>query len=434
VPLPNILYIHSHDTGRYIQPYGHAVPTPNLQGLAEEGVLFRRAFCAAPTCSPSRAALLTGTSPHSCGMLGLAHRGFRLNDYRQHLVHTLRKAGYASVLCGIQHVAKEASAIGYDEIISQERDSRTAADVASAAANWLDGHPRQPFCLSVGFTETHRAFAAPGALEDPRYALPPAPLPDTPETRGDMAAFKASARNLDFGIGIVLNALKVHKLAETTLVVCTTDHGIAFPGMKCNLTDHGLGVMLIIRGPGFDGGKVVDGMVSQIDLYPTLCEYLHMQRPAWLEGRSFLPLVRGRAEEINEDIFGEVTFHAAYEPQRAVRTQRWKYIRHFDELHRPVLPNCDDGPSKTVWLDNGWKSRPVASEQLYDLVFDPNETNNLAADSAMKPVLDEMRARLDRWMARTKDPLLHGPVRPPSGAVINNPDDLSPGDETRVYP
>ena len=104
MPRPNILYIHSHDTGRYISPYGHAVPTPNLQNLAEAGVLFRRAYCAAPTCSPSRAALLTGQSPHSAGMLGLANRGFQLGDFRQHIIHTLKGAGYTSALAGIQHV------------------------------------------------------------------------------------------------------------------------------------------------------------------------------------------------------------------------------------------------------------------------------------------------------------------------------------------
>src|SRR3954454_1580030 len=79
---PNILYIHSHDTGRYLPPYGHAAPTPNLKKLAAEGVLFRRAFSAAPTCSPSRSALLTGQFPHQNGMIGLAHRGFAMNDYK----------------------------------------------------------------------------------------------------------------------------------------------------------------------------------------------------------------------------------------------------------------------------------------------------------------------------------------------------------------
>src|SRR6266849_5087901 len=94
--LPNILYIHSHDSGRYLQPYGYAVPTPNLRRLAGEGVLFRRAFSAAPTCSPSRAALLTGQCPHQNGMLGLAHRGFSMNDYGKHILHTLRAANYRS--------------------------------------------------------------------------------------------------------------------------------------------------------------------------------------------------------------------------------------------------------------------------------------------------------------------------------------------------
>ena len=89
-----MLYLHSHDTGRYVGPYGFDVPTPNLQRLAEQGVLFRQAFCAGPTCSASRAALLTGQRPHSSGMIGLAHRGFRLNDYRHHLrAHALRRAG-----------------------------------------------------------------------------------------------------------------------------------------------------------------------------------------------------------------------------------------------------------------------------------------------------------------------------------------------------
>src|SRR6478672_11209420 len=116
--LPNILYLHSHDTGHYIQPYGYAVPTPNLQKLAGEGFLFRQAFDAAPTCSPARAALLTGQCPHRNGMLGLAHRGFLLNDYNQHLLHWLRPQGYRSTLIGVQHVAKEAATIGYDEVVA----------------------------------------------------------------------------------------------------------------------------------------------------------------------------------------------------------------------------------------------------------------------------------------------------------------------------
>ena len=134
---PNILYIHSHDTGRYVQPYGHAIPTPNIQRLAEQGVLFRKAFCVAPTCSPSRAGLLTGQYAHCTGMLGLAHRGFSLNDYNQHIIHTLRKAGYYSVLIGEEHLSKDPKASGYD-LVSRVEGSQ--ADIIAPAAIELLNH------------------------------------------------------------------------------------------------------------------------------------------------------------------------------------------------------------------------------------------------------------------------------------------------------
>lgn len=429
---PNILYLHSHDTGRFVEPYGHAVASPNIQRLAEEGILFRQAFCAAPTCSPSRAAMLTGQSAHGSGMIGLAHRGFRLKDYGRHIVHVLREAGYSSTLIGVQHIARDPSIIGYDRIV--EVRSKRAEHVAPAAAEYILGKPPQPFFLSVGFSETHRPFPAPAA-GDERWVLPPHPLPDAPEVRLDVAGLRASVRDLDQGVGQVLDSLEDSGLADDTLVICTTDHGIAFPGMKCNLTDQGIGVMLIMRGPGaFGGGRVIDAMVSQIDLFPTICDLVGIRHPAWLEGRSILPLLRGEVKEINEQVFAEITYHAAYEPQRAVRTRRWKYIRRFDRRNRPVLPNCDDSPTKDFLLQHGWRQRYVATEQLYDLIFDPDETNNLARDPEAEPILNEMRGRLENWMGRTDDPLLKGPVPAPSGAFVNDPDGVSPKEPAIAVP
>lgn len=422
---PNIIYIHSHDTGRYLQPYGHAVPAPNLQRLAEGGMLFRQAFNAAPTCSPSRASLLTGQCPHNNGMLGLAHRGFFLTDYKRHIAHTLRAAGYYSELIGLQHIARDPEIIGYDKV--QKVAGNHVEQVAPLAAAFLKQAPKRPFFLDVGFQETHREFRKPGPREDPRFCLPPAPIPDTPETRADIAAFKATARVMDEGVGLVLDALESSGLAANTLVISTTDHGIAFPDMKCNLFDHGMGVSLIMRGPGgFTGGKVCDAMVSHIDLFPTICDLIDTERPTWLEGKSMMPLVRGAAKEINDEIFAEVNYHAAYEPKRAVRTHRWKYIRHYDGRKHPNLPNCDDGLSKTVWLNHDWRGRTVDSEQLYDLMFDPSERRNVAADPQLSATLEEMRGRLDRWMKATHDPLLTGPVKTPKGAKANDPDGTSP--------
>src|SRR4051794_14035743 len=427
-PRPNILYLHSHDTGRWVQPYGVPVPTPNIQRLADQGLLFRQAFCAVPTCSGSRACLLTGQHGHSCGMLGLAHRGFSLNDYGHHIVHVLHEAGYHSTLIGEQHIAKEPEVIGYDRVIKTE-DFRVA-DVAPVAIETMrDLPPDRPWFLSVGFFETHRGFFAPSSVRDALYSQPPPNLPDVPEVRHDIASFKASARSLDQGVGTVLGALDDLGLTDNTLIIFTTDHGLAFPGAKATLFDRGLGVMLILRGPGgFDGGRVNDALVSHLDIYPTLCELAGIERPSFLQGQSLLPLVRGEATSIRDALFAEMTWHAAYDPQRSVRTERWKYIRRFSGRATPVLANIDDSPSKSLLLAHGLAERTIDAEQLYDLVFDPNEAANLAADPRYADTVQEMREGLQAWMEQTDDPLLRGDPTPPPGAEVNDPDQVSPSE------
>jgi arylsulfatase A-like enzyme len=370
--------------------------------------------------------LLTGQSPHQAGMLGLAHLGWSLHDYNQHIVHTLRDQGYVTVLAGIQHVAKDPTVIGYDEILPHATTS--AKDVAPAAVKFIRSKPEKPFFLDVGFFETHREYPEP--VDNPDYILPPTPLPDVPETRRDMAGFHASARIMDKGVGEVLDALDAAGVAENTLVISTTDHGIAFPNMKCHLRDTGTGISLIMRGPGvFSKPQVSDALLSNIDVFPTICDYLGIEHPKWLTGKSFLPVVEGASKEVNEAVFSEVTYHAAYEPKRSVRTARWKYIRHFDDRKTVVLPNCDDGYSKTYWMEKGWKSLPsVTHEEFFDLVFDPNEQNNLVSSSEpqAQAALAELRGRLDSWMKETNDPLLKGPVPLVAGGHVVPQDADSP--------
>lgn len=433
MPKPNILYIHSHDTGRYLQPYGHAVPTPNLQRLAEQGVLFRRAYCAAPTCSPSRAALLTGQAPHSAGMLGLANRGFVLGDFSQHIIHTLKGAGYSSALAGIQHLTnaefhRGAEAVGYDHILTTERDR-----AHTAAADFIRSAPAEPFWLTVGFFETHREYPIEHDV-DPAYVQPPALFPDTPRIRRDMANYIAMAGTLDDKIGQVLDALDEAGIRDNTLVIYTTDHGLAFPAMKCSLTDAGIGVALIMQGAGlFQGGRAIDAMVSHIDIFPTLCDLLDIDPPAWLQGRSMLPLLRGEADTIRDELFAEVSYHAAYEPKRAVRTERYKFIRRYDQRESPVMSNIDDGLAKSELVAFGFAEQAPAPEQLYDTLLDPNERVNLIDDPDHAETLADMRARLERWMRDTDDPLLQGRVPAPAGAELNDPDGPSPrGPMTKI--
>ena len=439
--LPNILYLHSHDAGRYVQPYGHNIPTPNVQKLAEEGVLFRQAFCANPTCSPSRASMLTGLWPHQSGMFGLAgKRGWNITHPERHMARAFRElAGYTSVRAGVEH------SIGHQTPDPYDRKMESWG--AGGGVEFLLSEPTEPFFLSVGLADPHRmgkGFSPPpnyAATTDPRYVKVPDPFPDTPETRRDMADYIDATKTMDMQMGQVLEALERSGLAENTLVICTTDHGIAFPDMKCNLTDHGMGVMLIMRGPGgFEGGQVVDAMVSHLDIYPTICDVLGMEgkdRPDWLEGESMLPLVRGEADAIRDEVFGELNFHAAYEPQRAVRTERYKYIRHFDDNRHRRLPNCDESLTKDLWLAHGWTHDNVLPEhRLYDLVFDPHERHNLADDPAYADALSDMQARLDRFLERTDDPIRHGPppVHEKAKPMVNPIGDPSPNTELVPWP
>lgn len=429
---PNILYIHSHDTGRYTSPYGHRVPTPNLHHLAADGICFTEAYCAGPTCSPSRASLLTGQYPHSNGMLGLVNRGFTLNDFNCHIIHTLkREAGYTATLIGLQHIAMNSAMIGYDRVF--ETPGNYVEAVVPKAVEFLQKKPQEPFWLTVGFFETHRPFRQAGAEEDVAHVLPPSPISNVAETRADMADLHATLRKLDWGVGEVLRTLQESGLAENTLVISTTDHGIAFPNMKCHLNDSGLGVHLVMRGPGgFEGGRNCDALISQIDIFPTICELLEIGKPRWLQGRSFLNVIHNQASETNDVIFSELNYHASYEPMRAARTKRWKYIRNYSSQH-PVLPNCDDGPTKTYWVKNGWQSHVRPTEELYDLLFDPNERNNLIADLQYAKAAAEMRNHLQSWMVRTDDPLLKGPLQPPHGASLNPTWQISPSEPTVKY-
>jgi len=415
---PNILYLHSHDAGRCVSPLGFAVETPALMGLAMRGVCFRNAHTVAPTCSPSRSALLTGLYPHQNGMLGLAHFGFELNCMERHPANRLRDHGYYSALAGIQHITEHPESIGFDEILCKESDPE---DVGRAAETFLakmaSRGENAPFFLDIGLNAPHRRnkrfpFAA-GDAVDPRYVRPLGTLPDNEETRTDTAEFLASVQSMDRGFGSVLDALKRWGFEENTLVICTTDHGPPFPDMKCTLRDDGTGVFLIMAGPGVPAGTVNSALVANIDIYPTLLEAAGLTPDDAVEGKSLWPLIHGDAESVRDCVFGEINYHVSYEPVRSIRTDRWKYIRVFDDDYaQPILPNCDDGLSRQTMIRRGWLEKIVSREALYDLDQDSLEQINLIEQPECADTRDELRKRLESWMARTDDPLLKGPIPP----------------------
>lgn len=173
---------------------------------------------------------------------------------------------------------------------------------------------------------------------NPNYLIPPFPFFDNAQNREDMAGFLTSARVVDCCAGIVMDAIRESGHVDDTFIIFTTDHGIAFPKMKCNLYDKGIGVSLILKFPeNKRKGEAVDALVSQIDLFPTLCEVLSLDKPSWLQGTSIMPLMGGTDIRVRDELFADVTYHAAYEPVRAIRTERYKLIKYFD-IHESFVP------------------------------------------------------------------------------------------------
>ena len=249
------------------------------------------------------------------------------------------------------------------------------------------------------------------------YSQPPANLPDAPEVRADVAAFKASARSLDHGVGMVLNALETAGLAEDTLVIFTTDHGMPFPGAKATLYDRGLGVMLILRGPEpFHGGRVHRRRWCRTSTSTRRSATSSASSgPPFLQGVSLMPLLRGDGRTVREEIFAGSTWHAAYEPQRAIRTDALQVHPPLGGPAPPVLPNTDDGPSKELLLRNGWADSEIPPEQLFDLVHDPNEAHNLVGDPAHAARARRAARPAGGMDARDRRPAARRPRRPAAG-------------------
>jgi len=421
----NIIYIHAHDAGRMVAPYGYNTPTPNLQRFAEQAVTFRQAFCAAPSCSPSRVGLLTGQYPHCAGMYGLAspYFGFELQNKDRHLSNFLRGHGYTTAVAGTQHEVHgplgDPGALGYEHWLNHTQDGKPInARTVGAAVGFIENRPHdEPFFLACGFNEPHRENHNAGRRHTPdadianveeldgRFTRPPAPIPDTPMTRQDWASFCAGVERMDAKMGAVIDAVDRSGFRQNTLIIVTTDHGIAWPHGKGNLTDMGLGVMLMMRGPsgsGFEGGRVLDGLVSQMDVYPMVCEWLGLDAPAWLQGVSMLPLIAGRADSIRDHVFGEQNWHGwGYDPQRSVRTERYKYIRRKGVDHLRIV---DPGPTNDWLAELGYRDQPRGTELLYDLGFDPVEMHSVIDDPDYAEVLNDLRRRVDAWMDETEDP------------------------------
>lgn len=438
----HVLYIHTHDSGQIFSPYGYQVPTDHLLEFSKDATVFHQVFCASPTCSPSRSALVTGKYPHHNGMMGLANRGFCLNDYREHMVTVFNNNGYTTALCGIQHEygrysdhQKGAEKIGYHQDISMDCTGLQEKDMVQwddrntrRCVEWLMNYKSEkPFFLSFGFFSTHREYPDPSVETQAQEIEVPKFLNDCKTVREDFRGHIESLKRFDHNFGMILDALKHAGLYEDTIIFFTSDHGIAFPGAKCTLSDAGIKVPLIMRVPRRGLGTHVDSLISQVDILPTLCSLLGLFHMGTMEGKDFSLLFDQPDARIRNEIFAEINFHTSYEPVRCIRTPDYKYIRYYDlTCLAPHLSNIDNSMTKQLYMQHGFLDGEKQAEQFYDLRDDHYEVRNLIGNKAYETQIEQLRARLAVIQLETEDPILGGSIPIQEGWVVNTNECIDP--------
>jgi N-sulfoglucosamine sulfohydrolase len=416
----NIVLITGDDLGwNDLSSYGNPnLATPHLDRLAAGGVWFRRAFDVTSSCSSSRATYATGQYPHTHGVTGLVHRmpELSLPKGTPTLASHLRAAGFHTAIEGKWHAAfpETPDAYGYAEVMTTlitqwiEDSTKTVAFIERTSG--------KRFFLELNYMNPHRNVLGdfiqhpdhpvdPSAIEIPGYAH----LPDVSGLREELAAYYSQVERMDAMVGDLIEALDDAGILEDTLLVFISDNGMPFPGNKLNLYDRGTGTPLMFHWPaGLQPAERHD-LVSSVDLMPTLLDVVGVRVPAEVEGRSLVPLlVDANAASETNAVFSEMTMHENSEafPMRSVRTDRFRYIRNYND--RPVPMEGDDQAwvAEVLAMDLPgfrWTARRVP-EELYDLSIDPTEQTNLVSVLESQATLAELRARLNDHMETTNDP------------------------------
>lgn len=428
----NILLLHCHDLGRFLGAYGvTTVTTPHLDALAAESTVFDAAFSTSPHCSPARASLFTGAYPQRHGVLGLTHEpfGWDLVDPTTHIAHRLSRIGYRTELIGVHHESRAlpdeelAARLGFDRVrTGGDRDivvERTTAALQRAAASY------HPFYLQVGFHEPHRSpserdragimgFLGDHVEPDSTNGVSvPTYLSDTADAHEEIAELQGAVRHMDEGVGAILSQLETLGLADDTIVVFTTDHGLALPRAKCTLYDAGVGVALFVRVPGRPAWRRrrIAGLVSHVDVVPTLLELTASSPADDLAGTSLVGLVE-KDVPARTFTYGQLSYHTYFDPKRSVRSAHAKLILNLSNAPRAMDPT-QSWMHRSMPIDlTGPTVGTSAVMEFYDLDADPDELVNLIDDPAWIDRIVPFAAALWAWMHDTEDPLLSAASSP----------------------
>lgn len=462
-PQPNILIAISDDQSfPHASAYGSTTArTPHFDRVAEDGVLFTNAFVASPGCSPSRAALLTGRYPWQLEHAG-THASYFSPDYVV-FPDLLEAAGYAVGYTGKgwgpgdwAHLGRPRNPAGPAFNALKEDTGVTGISANDYAGNFeafLDQRVAgQPFYFWYGASEPHRVFEAGiGTASGKRLyeAEVPPFLPDAPAVRSDLLDYGYEIEHFDTHLGRMLALLEEAGELEHTLVIVTSDNGMAFPSAKANVWEYGIHVPLAVMwADQIPGHRIAQDLVSLVDLAPTLLDAAGVAHPvpADVAGRSLLPVLlgdgAGAPSPDRTAIFAGRERHSSSRykslsyPQRAIRTADYLLIQNFaperwpagapqklepdgspGPMHggyhdidaAPTLTYLIDGrddPGVSLYFHKAVDLRPEL--ELYDIHKDPGCMQNLAGAPGYQTIKQDLHARLTAFLLQTRDPRVTG--------------------------
>ncbi|OWR52392.1 N-sulfoglucosamine sulfohydrolase like protein [Danaus plexippus plexippus] len=463
----NVLILLADDGGFEIGAYRNKIcQTPNIDEFAKRSVIFNNAFSSVSSCSPSRAALLTGTPSHQNGMYGLHHGVHHFNSFDNvtSLPNILREHGVYTGIIGKKHVGPS-SVYKFDMEWTEEGHSinqvgRNITHMKLLARKFLREANRldKPFLLYVGFHDPHRCgHEAPqygpfcerfGSSEEGMGVIPdwkpwyyqwdevqlPYHVQDTEAARRDIAAQYTTMSRLDQGVGLMLKELEAAGHGHDTLVIYTSDNGIPFPSGRTNFYDPGLREPLIMHSPdpGARRNEASGALVSLLDLTPTVLDWFGVRTPRHIDHewrdrpRSLLPILNKEPPPSEQDaVFSSQTHHeiTMYYPMRSVRTRRYKLIHNLNfGMPFPIDQDLYVSPTFQDILNRTRSKQPLPwyktlkqyyyrpQWEMYDLKNDPLETHNLHGKPSLSEVEASLRERLHSWQLATGDPWLCSPA------------------------
>ena len=410
---PNFLFIIADDcTFRDIGCYGGQASTPNIDRLAGQGMRFTHCFQAAPMCSPTRHNIYTGQYPIKTGAYPNHTETY---GHIKNITHVMKPLGYRVALTGKTHIGPREH-FPFEYSVKNQNPDLGAVDQLMRECAESD----TPFCLFACSNEPHTPWDKGDASQYPPASieLPPY-IPDTPRVREGYSRYLAEITYFDSQVGQLLATLESNGLADNTLVMVVSEQGNSMPFAKWTCYDSGLQSAMVVRWPGrVQPGSVCDAMVEYVDITPTFVDLAGGELDPQLDGRSMADLLVGKSTEHKQYVFGEMTTRGIINgndcyPIRSVRSRTHKLILNLkhDQVFTNACTKSREFLSMVAAAEAGNESAQRAVEryrrrpavELYDVVNDPFEMNNLVDDPSQAETIATLRGQLEDWMSSQGD-------------------------------